>query len=60
MLLMNINDPDALGWRLAHAFIGCLDLQGYIVMASQIIDVYHKREIFFSRMDGNDLIQFFP
>ncbi|RCI06827.1 hypothetical protein CU098_012820 [Rhizopus stolonifer] len=43
MLLMNINDPDALGWRLAHAFIGCLDLQGYIVMASQIIDVYHKQ-----------------
>ncbi|KAG1146850.1 hypothetical protein G6F37_003973 [Rhizopus arrhizus] len=45
MMLINANNPEALGWKLAHAFIQCHYLQGYIVLFAQIVDAYHKKSV---------------
>lgn len=40
--LINVDDPNALGWRLAHAFTECYDLQEYICLAAQVIEALYE------------------
>ncbi|CEG71600.1 hypothetical protein RMATCC62417_07307 [Rhizopus microsporus] len=43
--LINADDPNALGWRLAHAFTECYDLQEYICLSAQVIEALYEKSI---------------
>ncbi|ORE04548.1 hypothetical protein BCV72DRAFT_12999 [Rhizopus microsporus var. microsporus] len=43
--LINADDPDALGWRLAHAFTECYDLQEYICLSAQVIEALYEKSV---------------
>ncbi|EIE80229.1 hypothetical protein RO3G_04934 [Rhizopus delemar RA 99-880] len=45
MMLINTNNPEALGWKMAHAFIQCHYLQEYIVLFAQIVDAYYEKSV---------------